>query len=113
VTLIEMSDQIARDVRVWNRWVVIDRLAASSIRIEAEAMVTAITPTGVRILRRGLFPEFFEADLVVLSVGVRPENALLQELEGSGKHIVGVGDCVSIGQVDHAVAAGFRIGREL
>jgi 2,4-dienoyl-CoA reductase (NADPH2) len=113
VTLIEMSNQIARDVRVWNRWVVIDRLAASSIRIELETQVTAITPNGVQVLRRGLFPEFFEADLVVLAVGVRPENALVEELATSGKVVRAVGDCAAIGQVDQAVAAGFRLGREI
>lgn len=113
VTLIEMSNQIARDVRIWNRWVVIERLARSSIRIEVEAMVTAVTSTGVQILRRGLYPEFFEADLVVLSVGVRPENDLARELEGGGKVVYSVGDCAAIGQVDQAVASGFRVAREI
>lgn len=113
VTLIEMSNQIARDVRIWNRWVLVQRLEASEIRIESEAMVTAITPTGVQILRRGLYPEFFEADLIVLSSGVRPENELAKELEGGGKVVYGVGDCVAIGQVDEAVASGFRVGRDI
>ena len=110
---VRTQSPIARDVRIWNRWVVIERLARSSIRIEVEAMVTAVTSTGVQILRRGLYPEFFEADLVVLSVGVRPENDLARELEGGGKVVYSVGDCAAIGQVDQAVASGFRVAREI
>ena len=113
VTLIEMSDLVARDVRIWNRWVVVERLGRSSIRVELEAKVTEITPDGVEILRRGLFPEFFAADLVVLASGVRPEAELLEGLGGSGIEVHGVGDCVGIGQVDEAVASGFRVGLDL
>jgi 2,4-dienoyl-CoA reductase (NADPH2) len=72
VTILEMLPRIGSDYGPTNRFVVIDRLVAAGIRLETGVKAEAITKTGVRVIRGGLYPEFFEADSVVLALNGTP-----------------------------------------
>ena len=109
VTLIEMQAEIAPDVDFWNRWILLDRLAKTDLRIMTETSAEEINSEGVRVKNQGQ-AEFIAADSVVLAVGARSYNALLNELRGKFENIHAIGDCVKPQKVRQAVDEGFRIG---
>ncbi len=107
VTILEMLPSIAADMGPKNRWVMIDRLAAAGIRMETSTAVTEITDKGVRTARHRKYVEFFEADTVVLAVGMKPVAGLAKALEGKAPEIRQIGDCVKPSNVRKAVEDGF------
>jgi 2,4-dienoyl-CoA reductase (NADPH2) len=113
VTLLEMLDRIGADIGEWNRWVVIDRLNAAGIRLETSAKVEMITEKGVIIRRPNGLEEFFEADSVVIAVGMKSVNRMANELDGKVASLYKVGDCVEPHKVRQAIEGGFLVGLQI
>jgi 2,4-dienoyl-CoA reductase-like NADH-dependent reductase (Old Yellow Enzyme family)/thioredoxin reductase len=113
VTILEMLAKIGADYGPMNRWVVIDRLVSGGIRLETGAKVEAITEKGVKVLRAGLYPEFFEADSVVLALGMKSDDGLARSLEGRGVPVFKAGDLVKPASVTEAIESGFKIGLQI
>jgi 2,4-dienoyl-CoA reductase (NADPH2) len=112
VTILEMTDRIGKDISEWNRWVVIDRLSAG-VRLEANVKLEEIHEKGILASRAGAHTEFFEADSVVLAVGMKPENRIADELKGTLTSLHVVGDCARLGRVRDAIATGFQAALEI
>jgi 2,4-dienoyl-CoA reductase (NADPH2) len=112
VTILEMTDRIGKDISEWNRWVVIDRLSAG-VRLETNVKLEEIHEKGVKATRAGKPPEFFEADSVVLAVGMKPVDRIANELKGMVTSLHLVGDCARLGKVRDAIAAGFQAALEI
>ena len=113
VTILEMLPRIGADYGPMNRWVVIDRLVAAGIRLETGAKVETITEKGVRVIRSGLYSEFFEADSVVLALGMRPDDGVARNLEGKVLSVIKVGDVLKPAGVTEAIESGFKIGLQI
>ncbi|MCX6550669.1 MAG: FAD-dependent oxidoreductase [Acidobacteria bacterium] len=112
VTLVELRAEMALDIDFWNRWVLLDRLVESGMRMIVNARPEAITADGVRIVVDGRV-EVIPADTVVYAVGSRPYNPLQQALEGQGPEVFVVADCDEAQRVRQAVDAGFRCAMAL
>jgi len=112
VTLVELRPEMALDIDFWNRWVLLDRLAAAGLRMIVNASPEAITREGVRIVVDGQ-TEVLPADSVVYAVGSRPDTALQQALEGRVPELHVIGDGDQAQRVRQAVDAGFRLGSAL
>jgi 2,4-dienoyl-CoA reductase (NADPH2) len=112
VTILEMTDRIGRDISEWNRWVVMDRLSAG-VRMETDVKVDAIHEKGVKATRSGTHSEFFEADSVVLAVGMKPAERLANDLQGTVASLQAIGDCARLGRIRDAIAAGFQAALEI
>jgi 2,4-dienoyl-CoA reductase-like NADH-dependent reductase (Old Yellow Enzyme family)/thioredoxin reductase len=112
VTILEMTERIGKDISEWNRWVVMDRLSAD-VRLETNVKLEEIHENGVKATRAGTHMEFFEADSVVLAVGMKPVDRMADELKGTVASLRVVGDCVRLGKVRDAVAAGFQAALEI
>lgn len=110
VIILEMLDRIGMDLGAWNRWVVMDRLNATGIRVETRSKVVEITKKGVRVLRPGGFDEFFEADTVVLATGTKPNNDINDSIRSKIKEVYSIGDCITLNQVHGSIKSGFMIG---
>jgi 2,4-dienoyl-CoA reductase-like NADH-dependent reductase (Old Yellow Enzyme family)/thioredoxin reductase len=113
VTVLEMLDRIGADIGEWNRWVVIDRLNAAGIRVETSSKVDLITEKGVRITRPNGLQEFFEADSVVIAVGMKSINKMANELNGKVAALYKAGDCVEPRKVRQAIEGGFLAGLQV
>ena len=109
VTLVEMLKSVARDVPALNRWHLIQRLREAGIRIETNVKIEEITDKGVKGIRDGS-SEFYEADTVVLSVGMRIIGELANSLRGKVKELYCIGDCVEPRQIRQAMDEGFSAG---
>lgn len=105
VTVVEMADEIARDMIVINRITLLRELAANDVRVLTGHTVTAIDDKG--LTATGPDGEVHvDADTVVLAFGVRPATSLTDALAGRAG-VVSVGDCVNPAKVGEAINAGF------
>ena len=113
VTILEMLPRIGADYGPLNRFVVLDRLIAAGIRLETCVKAEAITECGVMVIRTGLYREFFEADTVVLSLGLVPDDAVARTLEGKVPSVFKIGDAAKPGGVKEAMECAFRIAMQI
>lgn len=56
---------------------------------------------------------FLEADTVVLAVGMRPENRLVEELKGIVPEVYKIGDCVEARDALYAIREGTEVARQI
>ncbi len=113
VTILEMLPRIGADYGPMNRWVVIDRLIAAGIRLETGVKVEGITEKGVKVLRAGLYPEFFEADSVVLAMGMVSNDEAARNLVGKVASVFKIGDALKPASVAEAIESGFKVSFEI
>jgi hypothetical protein len=75
--------------------------------VKTETKCTAITGDGVIALGKDNTELFFPADTVVISVGMRPLEDEVNVLKNAVRDFVAIGNCVSVGQVEKAIRAGY------
>jgi len=112
VTIIEMLPLIGADIAGFNRWVILDRLKASGIRMETNMKVEEITESGVNVARDEI-TQFIQADSVVIATGMRSNDDLAKQLEGKISSLYLAGDCVEPRQVKQAIKEGFDASLQL
>jgi 2,4-dienoyl-CoA reductase (NADPH2) len=112
VTILEMLPRLGSDIGLTTRWVIMQRLQQAGIATEAGVRVIEISDKGVKAERDGSI-EFFEADSVVLAVGLTPDNGLSRRLEGKVAEVHCIGDCAEVQKIANAIEDGFRIAIEL
>ncbi|MFC1919097.1 FAD-dependent oxidoreductase [Chloroflexota bacterium] len=90
----------------------INRLIEKNVRLFSHSPVVQITANGVYIaFENELF--FLKADTVVLAVGVKPENKLVDSLKSIVPEVHAIGDCVQPGEVIDAIREGAEIARTI
>ena len=112
VVILEMLNRIGADIGRTTRWVTMGRLRNLGVRMERNAKVEEITDKGVRVSRDGS-SEFFEADSVVLAVGMESNRQLAQELEGKVAALYVIGDSAQPGKITEASESALRVAREV
>jgi hypothetical protein len=75
--------------------------------------VESITENGVCGIRAGLYHEFFEADTVVLALGMMPDDTLTRDMTGKVPAILTIGDADKIAGVKEAIESGFKAGSQI
>lgn len=110
VTVIEMLERLASDMLPRGREMEVDKLRLAGVGIHTRMKAEAIMEKGVRATCNGKV-YFFEADTVVLAVGMVADNTLGQELQGKGKEVYMIGDAAQPGKIIDAVYGGARVGR--
>ena len=112
VTIIEMLPLIGADIAGFNRWVILDRLKASGIRMETNMKVEEITESGVNVAHDEV-TQFIQADSVVIAAGMRSNDDLAKQLEGKVSSLHLAGACVEPRQVKQAIKEGFDASLQL
>ena len=106
MTLVERTDEVARDLVELSRTALLRRLVEAGVTVLTGRTIRAVDDEGV--LADG--PEGrlrIPADTVVSAFGIRPNTALVgcDHLEDPRVHVIG--DCVEPGDVGEAVHAAF------
>ena len=112
VTVVEATDEIARDLILINRMTLLRDLATAGVRLLTGHSVVAVDDSGVQ-LRAGDDDLHVAADTVVTAFGVLPETMLAEQLTAAGRTVRAVGDCVTPAKVGEAINAGFLAGAEV
>lgn len=104
VTVVEMAEEIARDMLMLNRTSLLRELAAHNVTILTSTTVTTIHPHGVTVAGPEGTAEL-EADTVITAFGLTSATELGQAL-GT---VLTVGDCVSPRKVGDAVNDAYEL----
>lgn len=112
VVIVEMADEIARDMFMLNRISLLRNLAEAGVRILTGTTVTAIGGDGVHVEGHD-GASVLEADTVIAAFGSRPATGLAEELAAQGISARTVGDCVSPRTVGDAVNDAYELALAL
>lgn len=112
VTIVEMLDEVARDMLFLNRTSLLRSLVQYHVRILTGHRVTEVTDTGV-VLAGPDGSTTLECDTVVAAFGVVPDRTLADELTAAGKPIHIVGDCAEPRKVGDAINDAYELALSL
>lgn len=114
VTVIEMADTIAPGTWMQHKDDVKPVLDKNSVHIVVGHKLTRIEKDKIVLesVRDKSIKEI-RADLVVLSMGVRPENRLYNEIKDTYRKVYLVGDAVKTGRIADATRTGARVALNL
>ncbi|WP_307861400.1 oxidoreductase [Cellulomonas wangleii] len=110
VTVVEATDEIARDLILINRMTLLRDLATAGVRLLTGHTVVAVDEDGVQLRTADGTDVWVAADTVVTAFGVLPETTLADQLTAAGRTVRTVGDCVTPAKVGEAINAGYLAG---
>ncbi len=116
VTVVDMVDRPAPTANQSNVADVMGRLRPAGVVMALGQRLTAITGDGVTVVPaadEAAAPADIPADLVILSLGSRPDQALADALRAEGVDVRVVGSAVKDGMISPAVHGGYEAARGL
>jgi NADPH-dependent 2,4-dienoyl-CoA reductase/sulfur reductase-like enzyme len=113
VTIIEMLEQVARDVGVCRKPLLMYRLKQSGVEVLTSTSVKAIRDAGVIVDSEGVERNLGVFDTVVLAVGATPVREIAERVKGKVPQIYVIGDAAEPRKGIDAIAEGAHIGREI
>lgn len=109
VTLVEMRNQLAPEVDRDNLFTVLKNLETSHANILLEHQLMGVTENGVQVQDlKNQQQVTIEADIVILSLGGRPNRDLYETIKDQFDRVVCLGDAVKPGRVYGAVHSGYE-----
>jgi len=112
VTVLEIMEDLGKNFGRSTRWGMMQDVERYGVKTRTTARVVEITADYVRIEHDGRIEEI-PADSVVLAVGTRPSNPLLEIVLASGTALRVVGDAVRPAMVFDAIHDGYTAGCEI
>lgn len=113
VTVIEMLPRLAMGMMPHLRRELLDRLATKGVALLTSAQCQKVSPGKLDIVTREGEALTIEVDTVILAAGARPNQELLQALNGKVPEVYAAGDCVEPRTIMEAMADGWRVARNL
>ncbi|MFC2004771.1 FAD-dependent oxidoreductase [Chloroflexota bacterium] len=110
VTVVEILPDILEDMYFMNKMMLRKMLDEAGIGIVTDAKVSEVTKEGI-VIQRNSDTEIFNADTVVLAVGMKAEKRLLDDMEGKLPTIHSIGDCVEPRRLINAIWEAYNIAR--
>ncbi len=112
VTIVEMLERIGQDIGASYRWLILSRLRKAGVRMEVKAKAEEINEKGVVISKDGA-RQSIEGDSVIVAVGMRPNKALAEKLQGKVNSLHVIGDAASPRRIREAVDEAFKTAKDL
>jgi len=106
VTIIEMLDDVAIEANIMHRRALMLELE-KSVKIRTEIKCTEIAGKGVKAIDREGNDILFEADTVIVAVGLKSRSGVVDALRGTVPEFMAIGDCVKPKRVQQAVRTGY------
>lgn len=115
LTIIEMLPAIAADMEPHHRYTLVNKtFKEHDVTLLTNRKVSSITEKGVQMTNSETGKEeLVEADLVIMAVGSKSVNALVEELEGKVPELYVAGDCNRPRVIMEAVYEGSLAGRQI
>lgn len=109
--LVEALSSIAYDVFKTNRLALLEALAKAGVEFRVDTSVLEITDEGITVADVHGRRDMLKAETVVLAVGLKPDQRLLDVVRDKVPEVYAIGDCVEPGKVLNAIWDGFRTAR--
>jgi len=103
ITIVEMQDEIAKDMEEPCREVMKPRLMENGIKILTSTRIERILEEGVGVVDSKGQKHVLEADTIVLAMGNKPNRELADKLKEKAPRIFTVGDCVEPRRLTEAI----------
>lgn len=113
VTILEMLPKIGNRLETVTRRVLLKELQAKGVRWHTECTLLRIEDGGVVIAEPDGNQSSLEAQRVVIAIGSRPDNRLLDEIRALGYEVHQIGDCLEPRSAKAAVHEGAVLGRKI
>ena len=113
VTLVEQLPSIARQLETVTRKVLLSKMKERHIQVITRHKLVRISDKGVFISIGDEEEIFLEADVVVISVGTKPDNSLSATIKSLGVEFYQIGDCLEPRSAKAAIYEGAVIGRAI
>jgi 2-enoate reductase len=110
ITIVELYDAM-RDLFWVNAKDLKEKLDKAKVKILTYTHVLEVTDDGIVIANEQIKKNTFEADTIVLAVGLEPNRELLEALQDRLPEVYTIGDCVDSRKVIDAIWEGFRTAR--
>lgn len=109
VTVVEMLDELARDMEGTTRLLLLKRLADAGVSVLLSTKVKEICGDRVLVCQRGE-ETWLEAETIVLALGSRADADMRREWEGKFPRLIAIGDCLEARKAKEAIHEGFWAG---
>ena len=113
VTIVEMLDEIGRDMCAPNRLHILHLLSECNVKVLTNTRIVEITAEGAVVAdpqgKRSVVP----AESVVIAIGYASERQLLEDLGPVAPEVYAIGDCVTPRKAMSAIWEGFHLSRDL
>ena len=105
--IIESLDNVAQDMERRSREIIIEQMSNYAVQIHTGLMLKEISDDGVTVVDTSKKKYEFEADSIVLALGLVSRKNLLEQLHTSGIAVYPVGDCIKPRRIYDAIHEGF------
>ncbi len=114
VSVIEMADKIAPGAWFQHLDDILPKLLDNGTRFYTSSKLEEIKPNGIEILNvKSGKKEFIECDLVVLSLGVKPNNLLYEKIKDSFERVYNIGDSEKAGRIHDATESAYILAKTI
>ena len=111
--LIEILPQIAGDMEMISRKLLMNRIASLPVTIFTETCVEKIDGAHIHFTKDGHAGMITAVDLLVIATGTESTKTLLPQLQESGIRTLTAGDAVQPAKIYEAIHSGFRAGLDV
>jgi len=105
--VIEKLEEVAKDMEIFARKVMLERIKKEDLKVITEAEVKKVTPEGAWVIHEGQ-EVFIEGDTLVYAIGMKSKNKLAADLRGEYE-VYNIGDCVHPRRILEAVSEGYQV----
>ena len=110
VSVIEMADQIAPGAWFQQLDDAMPKLVQADTQFYTSTKLADILPGGIAVEDTKTGKKYtIECDGVVLSMGVRPDNTLYNELKDRYNNVYAIGDCLKSGRIYNATEDAYHL----
>lgn len=114
VSIVEMADEIAPGAWFQHLDDALPKLKRYNTRFYTSSKLTEIKSDGIIIENtKTKKAEHLSCDLVVLSLGVRPDNVLYEEIKNLFKHVYNIGDSSKVGRIYNATESAYQVVKSI
>jgi 2,4-dienoyl-CoA reductase (NADPH2) len=117
VSVIEEGPVLALEMAHPRRWRVLFELREAGVRLEANATVTEILNSSVRVEIKdpetGPSVEEIPADTVIIAQGLTANPEAVERFRDTAARVITIGDVAGVGYIEGAIHDGFRAAVEL
>jgi len=113
VTIMEMRDAIGMEHEAMTRKLIFQEIRSLGVRVMTGCEIKGLERHEVYFTGRDGKEATLRAELFVLALGTRPEDALFEPLKRAGVEVHKIGDCVQPRSIKEAIYEGSLIARSL
>ena len=106
VTILEMLEKAAPEAP-YLHWLGLMKELEKSTKLETRVKVTRVTEGGVFAVSEKGEERFYEADTILLAVGLKPRTEMVESLRNCAPDFVVIGDCLRPATVMEAIHMGY------